>query len=375
MMKPLASGSSSARTASMNSTIHQSSRLIRVFVGLCLMMGLFCASSSAKAEAAVRNCAFTPIAYVWGVPNIAIPSPMATMEVASRTFTVELRNCKLNLDEPSDQLYIWLPFRSSGLSDLVGAGIQVMINSPPVLSGAWPSGCNPSIVSTSTNMIWRVLFSGCQDGGDITLFVNTSIRFVSNQSTSYGGTVATTRFSDVNSYAWALLMDMEGIINAATRYVYGQYPINFVIKNCTSYPASTLNVTLPTIKDSDLPTVGATAGTTSIQLNFAGCPQFESTTFPTMKVDFATGSAVNTLANQAAASAATGVYFQLLDTNTNLISNGGTFNLPAIMAGSNAPGYPNTTSFSYTMYARYYRASTVTPGRLQSTATLTFNYP
>lgn len=347
---------------------HQRSRLRRVLATLSLIAGFFAMPSSAWAGLALTDCAYYG-ASVAGSSNISISSLSVGQEVATRTFTVELRNCLLSTS-PGSLLFIQLPFNTSGLGNLVGAGVQVTSSTggPPVLSSNWPGvGCNPSLgYGSGTGSTWFVDFTGCASGLRGNLSLTSTVRFLYNGA---GGTVGTTRFADAYSFpGWARLMEAsDGTGN--TQSIYGTAPLNFVVKKCATVPV-TLSVRLPTIKDTDLPSVGSTAGTTPINISLTGCPELQDVYVPSMRVDFTNGPSAYTMANNASSAAASGVYMQLLTTGMAAMASGSSVVLSPIL-----PGSSNSASSSYTMYARYYRAGPVTSGRVESVATLTYTYP
>lgn len=136
----------------------------------------------------------------------------------------------------------------------------------------------------------------------------------------------------------------------------------FIAPSC-KLSAGTANqvITLPRISASSLPTVGSTAGATRFGLNLENCV---TQSIVTMNISGDATAVGSVLQNHGSAQ---GIGVQLL--------NGGPAGTPLPLNTDVGMGNVGAaTTMSIPLGVRYYRLGTVTPGTVDSVATVSFNY-
>ncbi len=128
-------------------------------------------------------------------------------------------------------------------------------------------------------------------------------------------------------------------------------------------------VTLPAVFTSQLGSIGATAGTTPVQLNLTGCPASTA-----ISISFSGTSATISGTPSSTVLASSG---SAQNVGVQLLGNGGS-PTPVDITGGVKTALGTTTSsgsLSATYYAQYYATGTAGPGNVNATAVYTLTYP
>ena len=137
--------------------------------------------------------------------------------------------------------------------------------------------------------------------------------------------------------------------------------------SCTVSPSSTaITVSLPTVSASALRTAGQTAGTTPFTLSLTGCNNSTGTTYGASAYwTFTQQGGTNYIISNSAASPASNVGIELIDSNYNPIQNGGNSSVASTISSG---------SYSATYYARYISTGVATAGNVKGVATFSMEY-
>jgi major type 1 subunit fimbrin (pilin) len=140
--------------------------------------------------------------------------------------------------------------------------------------------------------------------------------------------------------------------------------LTLVSTTCT-LSTNNVTVTLPKISTSTLGNVaGTTAGRTPFTLALSGCANVGSAYAARATWAFAEGATADTIANSAA-SPASNVYVQLLDSAMNPISNGDSTAIATVVAAG---------AYQTQHYAQYVSGGVAGAGMVQGIATLSLYY-
>lgn len=142
--------------------------------------------------------------------------------------------------------------------------------------------------------------------------------------------------------------------------------VTFTASTCNvSAGSQNVTVTLPPVASNALGAVGATAGTTRFGINLSGC-----TSNLGVRASLSTSNPYTptngVIAPTTGSGYANGIGIQILK------PDGAT---PVTFGTAFPTGTTSGTSYTFSLYARYYRTATpVTPGQVQATATYTLTY-
>jgi major type 1 subunit fimbrin (pilin) len=283
--------------------------------------------------------------------------------ISNGTMTVNLERCINNSTLASDTLFtVVVPTDSAGTSLQGASGITITSTALPdaIITKNTGSACTQISTSYSGGLT-SILFnhplkSNC----------TYSVRFpLSLTMHSGNGLIAGTVGVDLTSRSplnggngWALYS------GSANSFMGLSKSLTLISTTCT-LSTNNVTVTLPKISISALGGAGATAGRTPFTLALAGCSNLGSAYSVVANWSFVEGAAGATTIANSAASAASNVYVQLLDSGFVPIGNGGTSNLATVSASG---------SYQIQHYAQYFAGGTVGAGIVKGVATLTLSY-
>lgn len=309
-------------------------------LGLTLLpMGARAACSVSGGKELVNMAITSPITID---PNLAVGSVIATSSVS--------------VPSPSNSQITCTGTTTSGVFNLVGAQSS---GASSTIYATGVAGVGYQVLHPDTSKYLLPYGFDSIAAGTYSLSVGSAIQLVKTGPIASGATLnaGTLGFWQFAGSGSSLVRAEDFVLSNAVTFVYPTCTVN----------TTNIAVTLPTVSNTSLSSVGAVAGATAFTIGMT-CPSGAANRNLAMQFDTANPQAGTTgvIAPSTASGRAKNVGVQLVDKSFTPV----TFGTPAL-AGTTPTG-----AYNLTYYARYYVTATpVAAGSVNATATFTVSYP